>query len=372
MRAFSLAALLLVTTLPAVAAPVDDEVGRRLEMLRAVKTGQSREVTEKYNVQMDEAWKYFEANKAAVLPVLRRTLAAEIHAKDPSQLVLLDIGHFLYEEGAASDAALARDALFRLDPASEIVRWNDHELFFFAHRAARDHDARVLPLIDAAFLRRDQVSIPVPQHAMSLNATLASAFLYGVYGADAEPAVRAALADSATALRAMEVLAWVGSPDSVAAVGQAMRKRNDYDSFVRGVAFMMSTGGPKGREFLLGVDPAALDPKSREYFNEVRGKIASVGYEEMKASFAGLPGETRLSPQEVRARLSAMIANAGKDDRTSPQAILDADLPPAFLIAELLRVRKATFQRVSNEALTDAQINNALLTALRYKEKQAP
>src|SRR5436305_5086066 len=132
-------AMLLAAALPTRPATMDEEVSRRLEMLRAVKVGKSREVTEKYNVQMDEAWKYFEANKPAALPLLRRKLSEEIRAPAPSQLVLLDVGHFLYEEGAASDATLAREALFRLDPASEIVRWNQHELFFFAHRAARHH-----------------------------------------------------------------------------------------------------------------------------------------------------------------------------------------------------------------------------------------
>jgi hypothetical protein len=62
---------------------------------------------------MDEAWKYFEANKAAVLPLLRRKLSEQISAPAPSQLVLLDVGHFLYEEAAASEATLAREALFR-------------------------------------------------------------------------------------------------------------------------------------------------------------------------------------------------------------------------------------------------------------------
>jgi hypothetical protein len=285
--------------------------------------------------------------------------------------LLLDIGHFLYREGTASDAPMAREALFRLDPISEIVRWNQRDLFFFAHRASQDHDARVLPLIDKAFVRADKVAIPVPQHSMTLDGTLASAFLYGVYGPDAEPAVRAALADPAAANRAMEVLTFIGSPDSVPAVAEAMGKRGDYQSFVRGVAFMMLTGGPTGREFLLGLDPAALDPKSREYFAKVKGDIAATGYKEMKAALAGLPGETNLPATEVRARISAMIANAGKDDRTSPRAILDADLPPSFVIGQMMRVRQATFQRISDEALSDVKITNALLTALRYKEKEA-
>ncbi|MGZ5763539.1 MAG: hypothetical protein ACXWHZ_09625 [Usitatibacter sp.] len=367
----ALAGLLLTIAMPALAASVEEEVGRRVDMIRAVKAGQSREVTEKYNKDMDEAWRYFEANKPAALPILRRKLSEEIRAANPSQLVLLDIGHFLYRAGTEADAPLAREALFRLDPTTDIVRWNRQDLFYLAHRAARDHDARVLSLIERAFLRDDKAAIAVPQHAMTLSATLASAFLYGVYGPDAEAALRAALADPALALRAIEVLVWTGSPDSVPAVGQAMRARGDYETFIRGVSFMMLVGGPQGRDFLLALDPAAFDTKSREYFARVKAEVAAANYEKMRGAFAGFPGDARLDGEEIRARLSAMIANAGRDDRTAPQAFLESDLPTSFLIGQLQRVRQSTFQRISDEALTDVKITNALMTALRYKEKGA-
>jgi hypothetical protein len=41
------------------------------------------------------------------------------------------------------------------------------------------------------------------------------------------------------------------------------------------------------------------------------------------------------------------------------------------VIAELLRIRQATFQRISDEALDDAKMTKAVLTAIRYKEKEA-
>jgi hypothetical protein len=63
-----------------------------------------------------------------------------------------------------------------------------------------------------------------------------------------------------------------------------------------------------------------------------------------------------------------MIGNFGKDDRTSPLAILDSGLPGNFLIAQLLEARHRSLYRLSDEALSDLQAKNALINGLRYRK----
>jgi hypothetical protein len=301
-----------------------------------------------------------------VLPILRKQLKAEIAREQPSDLVLLDIGFFLNENEAGEGKSLARDALFRLNPRSPVVEANHKELFEFIHTVAQDHDPRVLGLIDSEFLWSDQ-KIFVPQHVLELDGTLACVFLYGAYGADSERALRARLRDRSAIKRVLEVLVWLGSPDSVQAVGDALSASPNYETFSRVTSFMMQAGGPAGRDFMLTLAPDKLDAQSRVYLSKVRAVIQNASFETIKGSFANLPGEKKLPDAELKSRLSAMIANFGKDDRTNPLAILDSDLGSDFLITQLLKVRGRTLYRLSDEALSDVEVTNALINGLRYR-----
>ena len=62
-----------------------------------------------------------------------------------------------------------------------------------------------------------------------------------------------------------------------------------------------------------------------------------------------------------------MVKNAGRDDQTSPLAILNSSLPAETLINELVKVRSSTLQRLSNEAVGDVEVTNYLINALRYR-----
>jgi hypothetical protein len=130
---------------------------------------------------------------------------------------------------------------------------------------------------------------------------------------------------------------------------------------------MMQAGGPAGRDFMLTLAPDKLDTQSREYSSKIRAAIQNASFETIKDSFANLPGEKKLPDAEVKSRLSAMIANFGKDDQTNPLAILDSGLGSDFLITQLLKVRGRTLYRLSDEALSDVEVTNALINGLRYR-----
>jgi hypothetical protein len=261
---------------------------------------------------------------------------------------------------------LAVQALLALNPSSAIVRANYQELFNFSFALSRDHDPRVLPFIGKAFLGSDD-KIFIPQHAMTLDGTLICAFLYGAYGPESETYLRTQLGNKRLAQRTMEVLIWIGSPDSIPEIKAAFAADPNDEMFSRVTAFMMQSGGPAGRAYMLSLDPKTIPSGSRAYLAKVRGAIEKTSFQTARASFAGIPGDARLSDAEVRARLAAMIKNDGKDDRTSPLAILDSKLPADFLIGQLLQVRAHTFYRLSDEAIDDVQVTNALINGLRYR-----
>jgi hypothetical protein len=280
--------------------------------------------------------------------------------------VLLDAGRFLFAHGGPADKDAGKTALFAIDPAAEIIRWNWQELFEFTHEVAASGDARVLPWIDKAFLPGG-AAIFVPQHAMRLDDTLVCVFLYGAQGADVESHLTPLLADAAVSRRVLEILIWLGSPASNEAVRKAMQSRRDKDTFERAVAFLMTAGGPKGRAILLQVKPADLDAASSSYYEGIKGHVESTDYAAVRKSLDEIPGDSRLGDDEVRKRLAAMIANRGRDDRTAPRAILDSSLPRDFLAAQLRQVRRAALTRISDEALEDVKVTNALMNALYYR-----
>lgn len=351
---------------PAGAATLEAQTAEKLQQIRAIRPGQGDQADDAYNKQLDAAWEFFNTNKQQVLPVLRRLLKAEIEAREPNNLVLLDIGWYLHESELPDGKTLGREALFRLDPRAPIIEWNRKEFFELVHGAAEDHDPRVLTLIDSEFLRSDK-KIVIPEHSLELDGTVVCVFLYGAYGADAESAVRAKLTDRSSANRAIEILIWLGSPESLQAVGAALSAAPNYETLSRVAAYMMQAAGPAGRDFMLKLDPKVLDAQGRDFLSKNRGAVQATTFDSIRKSSESLPGDKRLSDDEVKTRLNAMIANFGKADRTSPLAILDSGLPGNFLIAQLLEARHRSLYRLSDEALGDVEVTNSLINGLRYR-----
>lgn len=365
---------------------VEQETLAHLAQLRAIKAEADEQTLAGYNKQMDEAWKFFNANKKAVLPVLRRELTAELGAARPNDMILLDIGYFIRRQDEASDQALGKRALFRLDPAAATLRKNQQELFMFAHLVAPEQDPEVLPFLDRAFLRRD-VSLFIPQHALRVDPTLACVFLYGINGKAGEAHLGALLADASVSgpgaadpavanpaliNKIIEIMIWTGSRDSVPAVKAALLSRRDYDTFVRATAFMMTLGGPEGRAIMLSLDPRPYDAKARQYYEQTRSAIERVSYEQQVKGLESISEQSqpaRLGDAELKKRLSAMYENYGKDDQTSPLALLNSTLPKPYLADELMRIRARMFYRLSDEALDDVKVTNQILNALYYRHE---
>jgi hypothetical protein len=347
------------------AGPVEQTTLYHLSHLRGVQTTADDSVIARQNQQMDDAWSYFSANKAGALPVLREQLAAELRKPHPNNLVLLDVGYFLQLQDAPQDKDLSKAALLALDPTDRLVQWNIKELFRFAHLVAASHDERILPFIDKAFLR-GKATVFIPQHSLRLDETLVCVFLYGVYGEGAEQHLRELLADKNVSREVMEILVWLGSPESVPAVSKAYTANPDYEHFSRMTAFMMKSGGPQGRAAMLAIPVGELDARTQEYYVEIRPAVESTSFDSLRKQF-GPAGPSKLSEDQIKARLAAMKAHEGKDESTQPTDILNATLSHEFLTHELVAIRAKTFLRLSDEALSDVEMTNALANALRYR-----
>jgi hypothetical protein len=342
------------------------QVLAHLDHLRAVRAGAGTEATERYNRQMDEAWRFFDTHAAVALPVLRDQLAMEIRKEKPNQLLLLDIGFFLNSKGTRQDQGLAREALFALDLAAEIVKVNDKELFEFTHQVAATRDARTLPFVDRAFLR-SKGTIFIPQHVLTLDETLVCVFLYGVYGDGAEQHLIPLLRDPSVARRVIEILIWIGSPAAIPDVKAAYGRSQDRETFARITAFMMKAAGPEGRETMLSLRPEELDASSREYLQKILSAVRDTRYESLRQPFGPPDAAPHLTEQEVRSRLATMLTTHGRDDSTEPGSILDSAVPSRELIGELTKIRTAALHRLSDEGLSDVAATNAMINALRYR-----
>lgn len=348
---------------------IEQEVLHRLDMIRAIQVTSDSASLEQYNEQLDEVWTFFKNSKEEILPILANQLRIEQGKEKPNDFLLLDIGYFLYVEGDEDTLYKeeAREALFSLNPDDEVVAFNQQQLFYFVYKVAGDKDPRILGLIDRAFLYNRDRQIFVPQHSMSLDATLICVFLYGIYGQSSEDHLIPLLDDPEVANHVIELLIWIGSSKSVAGVKKAMMAQRNYTTFSRGLAYMMQAGGPVGKEVMLGIDLQAFDIESQQYYKKVKESISGASYKLMKDRFVGIPGDLELPDDELKTRLLEMHKNFGKDDKTNPMAILNSNLPTEFLIGELQNIRSRMFFRLSNEALDDVKMTNILINTLQYR-----
>lgn len=354
------------------------QAAAHIERMRTIRAAASPGEARKFNGWLDEAWKFFLANPKDAVPVLRRELAAEMARKPRNDFILLDLGYFLHEHGEPQDRAPAREALLALDPNAPVMRFNEQELFEFTHAAASDRDAHILAFIDRAYLRASStLRLPVPpapgaQEApqpLVLDATGLCVALYGSYGPGAEAHLRRQLDDTAVRNRVLEVLIWIGSPDSNADVRSAMlAAARDYETFVRAATFLIRAGGPQGRFFLLGVNPAMLDARTREYYTKVRKPIAETTFAQLARPFQ-TEGKVRLPDAEMKQRLAAMNSGYGSGVRVPPEAIVHSTLPREFLIEQLVRARERSLRSLTASSLADVHLTDALLNALYYREK---
>ena len=360
--------MLFVLVASAASQTIEKQTLTHLDKIKAIRADADEKTTAGYNKSLDDAWKFFNGNKASVLPILRREISIELQKATPNDLLLLDIGYYLRLQPDTSDKELAKAALFKLNPASEIVYLNQQQLFDFTYAVAADDDPRVLPFIDRAFLRQNMSAYVAP-HALELNETLVCVFLYGIHGQASEEHLRSFLADKALTRKVLEILIWIGAPDSVPAVREAMLADRNYETFSRAATFMMKAGGPDGRASLLRLNPKDFDAQSQEYLKRVQPLIEATSYETLRKQFSTGRDVASLTEDTLKKRLAAMYENNGKDDTTEPSAVLDSTLPRAFLISELLRIRARMFRRLSDEGLSDVVATNSILNALYYREK---
>jgi hypothetical protein len=345
---------------------LEQQIDRHLEQVRAIRVVTDEQLLDQYNKEMDTGWRLYAADKVHSLPILRSRLKTETAAPHPSDLVVLDTGYYVYLNDQAEGKALALDALAHLNFQDPIVVANNKELFEFLHEAAKDHAAAALPLIERAFLGSRESTF-IPAHALKLDATLICVFLYGAYGPESEDRLRQKLTDKAVTKRALEVLAWIGTPASFPEVSRIVTDEPNYEVFARATSYMMQVAGPVGRNYLLSLDPKKLDARSQQYLAKVRKDIESTSVETFKAVLSRAPGEEHLSDADVLKRLDLMLKNFGVDDKTSPVAVLNSGLPAQVLIDKLVAIRTRTLFRLSDEALSDVEANNMLLVALRYR-----
>lgn len=365
------AAMLAVAAVSSAATP-EQEALDRLARMRAMPAASAGQEAQQQRRDLDAAWRWFGNHRSAALPVLRRELAAELKKPRPSQLVLLDVGYFLRALGEPADRALSTQALLAIDPAGIVPQTQGQQLFRFVHASAADRDPRLFPLIDKVFLRGD-VTVLVPQHGYTVDATSVCIYLYGQFGARAEQHLRGLLDDAAVVNRALEVLMWVGSPDSVPAVAPLLDSA-DADTFARAATFMLRAGGPQGRDALLAFDPRKLQGKARQFYIQTRPQLAGMRFDTLVQQLSDsppsekAPAPRRLDEAAARQLLSSLSASYGSYEGIQPIELALAAMPAPQLIDELLRLRERSLLRISGEALADIDTTNTLINTLRFRD----
>jgi hypothetical protein len=126
----------------------------------------------------------------------------------------------------------------------------------------------------------------------------------------------------------------------------------------------MSLGGSAGRDVVKQLQVTLAD--------EDRAKLATTRQELQETTFDALarevPGDAPVpAPEALRRRFAAMIENQGRDDTFEPGYVVKSELARDELIAWLQATRAAQLRRLSDEALSDVKMTNALLMVMSYR-----
>ena len=254
------------------------EILEKIGGLRGIQPTKDKKKLAELNARMDSAWHFLEAHKQESAPVVGRELAKALDKATVDQFFALDVGSLILSLRGKEGEALALRALGKINPKAEIIQFNFQELFDFTHTLAELGSPEVLTQIDRIFLPgTDKLEFFRAPHVVKLSPVDLCVLLYGVIGAKVEAHLLQRLADSPPARqRALEVLCQIGSEQSVGGVKQAMLSAGDYDTFSRGLKFMMTLGGPAGKEAMLGFDPKPLDAKARTYHSRILPEVKKV------------------------------------------------------------------------------------------------
>ena len=328
----------------------------RIAEIRAMPPAANAAAAGAQRHELDAAWRFFGDYREDAVPLLRRELAAELRASRPSQQLLLDAAYFLVAYGAESDRALAMQAALAIQPDAAL---DGPQLFRLMHAVAAGRDARLLPLIDRAFLRK-AVSVPLPQQGSMIDENGVRVLLYGRFGKAGERHLASQLNDRDLVKPALDVLSLTGSPDSVPAVAPLLQSA-DMEVFTRAVNVLLRAGGPQGRDALLALKPQGLAKEAVEFFAPIRQQLAQQP--------APQAGKGTVTDAEVRRQLDALEAANGRYEGIDPAAIAQSRLPRHELLERLARIRELSCARVTNEALADIETTSALLNAVYYRDR---
>lgn len=344
----------------------------QLNQLRGIKPTDDAAALKRINQRMDQAWKALLARKEQALPLVESELRKELQRSGPDHFFMLDTAWFLLRENTASGAALSQRVLEKLDPQDPTIRYNFEELVRFAHLLAQRGDPRVLPQLDRIFLGNDRgLETFNPPHIVRLNATTILVFLYGVTGPDAERHLLTLLDDPRQAgarLRVLEALIYLGSEQGTPAVARLMETTRDYDTFARCLTYLMTVGGPGGRDAVANLDTRNAPAKIRDYHASVLPAVREVSFARLSQSLKGFDGSDKhFSDAQLRQRMQLMYDNDGVDNETNPSNLVESGIPAVELLTQLKRIRARMLVRFDNHALDDVSVTGAIINVLQFK-----
>ena len=347
------------------------EILQQIGNLRGIQPTKDKKKLAELNTRMDAAWHFLEAHKKESAPLVARELAKALDEATVDQFLALDLGNLILSVQGKEGEALALKSLGKIDPKAEIIQWNFKELFDFTHALAELGSSEVLAQIDRIFLPgTDKLEFFSAPHVVKFSPVDLCVLLYGVTGAKAEAHLLQRLADSPTARhRVLEVLCQIGSEQSVGGVKQAMLASGDHETFSRGLTFMMTLGGPAGKDAMLAFDSKPLDAKARAYHSRILPEVKKVSQKTLKDALKQLDSADSaqtLDEQELKARLKKMYDNYGVDNETNPSVIVASKLPREFLLEQLKQIRSRMCHRKNNHTFEDLEVTNLIINALQF------
>ena len=144
---------------------IEKKVSLNIEQLRNIELPKDSKEAKEYNKLMDNHWKFYQNYKEETISLIDSCLYKEIDCKKPNDLILLDLGYYLYLNGTDEQKKLAVLALYSINTNQQIIDFNFEQFFRFTHAVASDKDENILNFLDAKFLLNNTNPLILPLHS---------------------------------------------------------------------------------------------------------------------------------------------------------------------------------------------------------------
>ena len=372
-----LTVLLLLVTQPSSASEFEDKLASHAQWLRSVKAPVDRSVVKAYRKKAGAFWKEIAKNKKQNLTAITAYLGNELQKSKPSPLVLLDLAGYLAHsaiKGGKVDAGILDIVMQKLDVKMPVIDGFASVYYRVVISYAGMGTDSSLPILDKILLPNRQNSFKVYRSEWGMHINVALVHSFGVHGKKVIPYLLGQLRKGMNVNRKQRILKALRNMCTAQCNQKVYALVKDggipHKTLVHAGFILLDTGGPKGRDLFLSLDPSKFSKESAAWLNEEFAYAKKLDYQYYLTKFEKQHAkDLRIyTDSQFLVKLKRMPRNLREFLEGHPHDFTNSGIERKVLIEYLQKIRQRFYWVVNihnNEYVSQV---NQIINALYYKK----